>query len=275
MTTTAGTVAQRALKKILVQSGDAPLEADEYADFFEDMNFYMAALESEGVLLGYTPVDNVSDVVTVPAGAIRGIIANVAVEVAPDYGASVSGELARQAKSGMRIMRKIGAHMGAMSMPTTLPVGSGNEDISLRTYQYYSDPEVALLTLAGNTLATALVTPALSTPTKVNAFWSVENFTGFTADITGKITNAKTGAVTSAAEIELWITGGGDYNIYLAKNGTVITASVISATLTSTKSQVLLDYTEEVDPGDYLEIYISAETVQADAIIVDGQFRIT
>ena len=275
MTTTAGTVAQRALKKILVQSGDSPLEPDEYADFFEDMNFYMSALESEGVKLGYTAVDNVADIVTVPPGAIRGIIANVAIEVAPDYGGSVSNELLRQAKSGMRVMRKIGQTMGAIAPPPTLPIGSGNENGSLRYPQYYGSGYAALLTMAGNTLAAALVTPSLSTAVKVNGFWSLDKLIGIAADITGKITSTATESISATVALDLWITGGGDYTIYLAKNGSVIAASAVAATLTSTKSQVLLNYTESVDPGEYLEIYISAETVQADAVVVDGQFKVT
>jgi len=57
------------------------MEADEYADYIFALNNYMTALEAEGVSLGYTVVANLSDAVTVPTGALRGIIANMALRL--------------------------------------------------------------------------------------------------------------------------------------------------------------------------------------------------
>lgn len=125
---TAEQVAKASLQRILVQGSEAPFEADEYHDFVFALNNYMSALEAEGVDLGYTQVENLSDDVTVPPGALRGIIANVAIEVAPDYGGVVSPELVQQAVSGMKAMRKLGQSLKKTCYPSTLPVGSGNYD---------------------------------------------------------------------------------------------------------------------------------------------------
>lgn len=121
-------VAKAALQRILVQASEAPIEADEFQDFIFAMNNFMAQLEAGGIDLGYTEVSAISDEVTVPAGALRGLIANLAIEVAPDYGGVISEALITAASAGMRTMRLIGQTVPESSYPCTLPRGSGNYD---------------------------------------------------------------------------------------------------------------------------------------------------
>ena len=125
---TVAQVAKASLQRILVQAAEAPLEADEYQDFIIAMNNYMLALDAQGIHLGYTAVSNLADEVTVPLGALRGVIANVAIEVAPDYGGVVSDALVMQAREGLQAMRMLGQTIGGTKMPSTLPIGSGNTD---------------------------------------------------------------------------------------------------------------------------------------------------
>jgi len=134
---TVAQVANAALKRILVQAADAPLEADEYQDFIFALNNYMLALDAEGITLGFTEVTDLGDEVTVPTGALRGIIANMAIEVAPDYNGTISPALAAAAADGLQVMRIIGQTISASSMPSTLPVGSGNECGLLSTRKFY------------------------------------------------------------------------------------------------------------------------------------------
>lgn len=124
---TVAQVAKAALQRILVQASEAALEPDEYQDFIFAMNNYMAQLDAQGITLGYTEVSDLGDNVTVPAGALRGIIANMAIEVAPDYGGVVSEGLVKAAREGMQTMRTIGGRMGPTALPSTLPIGAGNE----------------------------------------------------------------------------------------------------------------------------------------------------
>ena len=77
---TVAQVAKASLQRILVQASEAALEPDEYQDFIFAMNNYMAQLDAQGIVLGYTQVSNLADEVTVPTGALRGIIANMANE---------------------------------------------------------------------------------------------------------------------------------------------------------------------------------------------------
>lgn len=119
-------VIRPALQELMAQGSETPLEADEYRDCILKLNMWMADLEARGVDLGYTPVDSLSDIVTVPDGAIFGIVSNLAILMAPQFGAMPSNELYRSAKRGMNTIYKLGQVIIDTEYPETLPRGSGN-----------------------------------------------------------------------------------------------------------------------------------------------------
>ena len=124
---TVAQVAKASLQRILVQASEAPLEADEYQDYIFALNNFMAGLEARGIDLGYTAVSDLGDTLTVDDGAIQGIIANMAIEVAPDFGGEISQGLIKAAKDGMNSIRRLGRTITATEYPSTLPKGSGTE----------------------------------------------------------------------------------------------------------------------------------------------------
>ena len=134
MAYTASQVLKAALQRILVQASEADLEADEYQDAILALNAMMASWAADGIDLGYTDIDNLADEITVPPGAIRGIIANLAIEVAPDYGGKVGPTLAQQAVEGMKAIRRIAIRVLPTQFPGNLPIGSG------ATEDGYSEP---------------------------------------------------------------------------------------------------------------------------------------
>ena len=140
-------VAKASLQRILVQGSEADLEPDEYQDYIFALNNYMLALDAEGITLGFTVVDNLADEITVPSGALRGIIANLAIEVAPEYNCENSAGLVVAAKAGLKVMRRLGQTMGATQFPGTLPRGSGNEGGTTQLYgdHYYESLEDEIL----------------------------------------------------------------------------------------------------------------------------------
>lgn len=143
---TVAQVAKASLQRILVQASEAPLEADEYQDFIFSMNNFMSQLDAQGVSLGYTTVSDLADEVTIPAGALRGLIANMAIEVSPDYGGVVTEALAIAAREGLKTMRMLGQRIQSTRYPSTLPVGSGNEAIGFGYNQhFYPDSEAEIL----------------------------------------------------------------------------------------------------------------------------------
>lgn len=100
--TTAGDIIRRALHHILVEATESTLQPDEYESGLDILNSYMAALESDGVNLGYQQVCNIADIVNVPNGAVRGIAANLAIDLAPQFGGRVTAALLRQAEMGLK-----------------------------------------------------------------------------------------------------------------------------------------------------------------------------
>jgi hypothetical protein len=157
---TVAQVAKAALQRILFQASEAPLEADEYQDFIFAMNNFMTALAATGVNLGYTVVANLGDTVTIPVGALRSLIANMAVEVAPDYSAAIPEALALAAREGMTAMRMLGQTMAGSRLPGTLPVGSGNEGQYNSNYHFYRELENTILTEGTDSIALELNTNA-------------------------------------------------------------------------------------------------------------------
>lgn len=138
---TALNIVKPALQLILVQASEADLEADEYADTIDALNYMMEALEAEGIHLGWTTVSSVGDTVTVPPGAIRGIYYNLAIEVAPQFDAEIPPTLYKIAQDGMSILRKLGTVTRRMRFPSTLPTGSGNQS-SVMDSRYYSGDDL-------------------------------------------------------------------------------------------------------------------------------------
>ena len=142
---TVAQVAKASLQRILVQASEADLEPDEYQDFIFAMNNYMLSLDAGGVSLGYTEVASLGDTVTVPTGALRGLIANMAIEVAPDYGCQISAGLIAAAAEGRKVMRRLGISIAATQYPGNLPVGSGNESGRFNNNHFYPDLEAEIL----------------------------------------------------------------------------------------------------------------------------------
>jgi len=123
---TAAKVITAALQRILVQGSESDLQPDEYQDAIFAMNNFMLALDADGVSLGYTEVTNLGDEVTIPAGALRGLIANLAIEVSPDYNGTITQGLVAAATAGLAVMQKLGVSTPITHLPCTLPIGSGN-----------------------------------------------------------------------------------------------------------------------------------------------------
>ena len=143
---TAAQVTKAALQNILVQDSESALPADEYQDTIFAMNNMLFAWDADGIKLGYTEVSDLGDDVTVPVGALRGIIYNLAIEMAGMFNAPVAHGVANAARAGMAAIRKLGISIVPSVYPGTLPIGSGNEDRGTGlTDKYYSDLEDQIL----------------------------------------------------------------------------------------------------------------------------------
>lgn len=127
MTEKAGEVAKDILLELVAIGAEAELEADEIQSTLRYMNRYMTMIDAKGINLGYTKVSSTSDDITIPDGAILGMIKNVALMLCPQYSAVATVELIQGAKEGLEAMRDLGITLEPTPYPSTLPVGSGNE----------------------------------------------------------------------------------------------------------------------------------------------------
>lgn len=145
--------AQASFNWILERDAVLPLTDGEIEDYIFAMNNYMLGLDAENVTLGYTIVSEREDDITIPGGTLRGLIANMAVELAPSYDAIVTPGLAQIALTGLKQMRLIGQSIGDSRYPYILPIGSGNEYDSgnlLWSHFYWEDEEVILAESTGS-----------------------------------------------------------------------------------------------------------------------------
>jgi hypothetical protein len=149
---TAGQLVTQILNEILVRESESPMQADEVQDVIFNMNVYMLAQSANGINLGYTAVADTGDTITVPDGALMGIIANVAIMMAPTFSATISPGLIAKAKVGMMAMRKLGVSMSEAEYPSILPIGSGNEGSDYDHDRFYPDQEATILQESGGSI---------------------------------------------------------------------------------------------------------------------------
>lgn len=90
----------------VIRAGQTPT-ADQQDQVIRRLNQMMAAWEADGKRLGYIPIGTVTDTLTVPDGALLGIMTHLAIHIAPSFGATISAELAAMAERGMLIIDKL------------------------------------------------------------------------------------------------------------------------------------------------------------------------
>lgn len=154
MTETANDVIVSALQEIVVQASEAPIEADEAQDAIKYMNRMMDKFAAQGIKLGYTKVSSLGDDVTVPDGAVDGVVANLSLALKPQFGSPgtpTDPVLFERARDGLDAMRMLSIEsIGPTFYPETLPVGSGNEgDNSFGNDHFYPDKSEEVITEQG------------------------------------------------------------------------------------------------------------------------------
>ena len=141
---TAESVINDILQEILVQSSEQPIEAVDFQFVRRYMNRYMSELAITNPL-GYTSVTSPTDLITIPDGAINGLIYNVALNVVTSFDLDPAGSLVANAARSLKVIRKISRNSVSTKHPSTLPIGSGNECYG-DYYKFYQGVEPNILT---------------------------------------------------------------------------------------------------------------------------------
>lgn len=159
MSETAAQVIKDAMLEIGGIASESPLEPDEISDAIRYMNRFMARIAADGINIGYTVVSTLADIITIPDGAIDGLVSNLALRLHPQYtapGTPISLTLAQAGEDGLKTMRALAIFsIGPTAFPNTLPVGSGNEDgFAGCDNHFFRGDDDGILTESGGFIAT-------------------------------------------------------------------------------------------------------------------------
>ena len=258
-------LAARSLRLILVKSSSLALTTQEKTDYMDALNDYMAAIEEDGIRLGYTVASAVDDEVTVPASCLRGIVANMAIEVAPEYNAPIPEGVVKMASEGIKTMRRVGRQAMKSRFPQNLPLGSGHQhDIENSAYSWYVDVDTLLSFQPATTAFTAA-----NTPVPIEGQFIAEYSRGFRVDITGLLRFQEEEATDITLRADLAATGDADYTFHIYQNGSAIYSA--AATLTASYSTVLLVKDVVAYPGDEFQLYVENDD-DTTSCVVRGRF---
>ena len=148
---TAESVINDALQEILVQASEQSLQPVDFQTGRRYLNRMLAGVPFSG--MGYTVVTKPSDPITIPDGAIEGVIFNLAERLLTTYDMPLTAELSKSAKNGLKEIRRITVTVMPTQMPCTLPIGSGNEgDDTFNNTHFYACPDDELLTEQGGSI---------------------------------------------------------------------------------------------------------------------------
>jgi len=158
MSETAESVIKSALQDIMKNSPEVPAETPEVVDGIVYLNRMMLKFAATGIDLGYTVVASLADTITVPDGAVDGIVSNLAIRLHPQYTAPrtpISAVLLNAAKEGEEAMLAIAfTGIGPATRPDTQPIGSGNEGDWGCGSHFYSGDDTLINTENGGVIAT-------------------------------------------------------------------------------------------------------------------------
>ena len=129
---------KRALIKAGIRTAESPLSSDEIQDGLEQFNDMMAAMEPT-LQLGFVPLENATDTVTIPREANAYIKAVLAVYFTSEYGRQASPTLTAEAANMYDLLLTATVTIPDVSYPSTLPLGSGNvnSDLDVFDHRFY------------------------------------------------------------------------------------------------------------------------------------------
>jgi hypothetical protein len=270
--TTAGDLIRRALFHILVDASESTLQPDEYADGLNILNAYMDDLEANNIRLGYEHCCNIADIVNIPNGAMRGVAAGLAIDLAPMFGGRVTAALIKQADEGLKTLYKLGVKVGVAQFPFTMPRPSSYANLNL---VYVAPTPFAVMTMAGNRRVTDI--QAQSEALKVNGFWNVESFYSLTPDLSGRITNRGEGLsqITVYAEFNVKASGTTSGGVIGITRNNALELYVENVALSTTPVSALITGTIALEAGDFIDIVVGDTAGTKDITLIDSLVRLT
>ena len=278
MAETALQIIKDAMAAIAIFPDEAPLIDSQTQLIKRKFNRMMFDWETKGIKLGFTEIDNVSEYVTVPPGALRGIIYNLAVEIHPDFlGGDAPPKMLRLAMDSMRSIRNLTKIDMSSPLPSTMPIGSGNLGDWIYKNELY--PLVEPKSFLSNTGFTVTITTADTPVVMGGTNWVDEDLNLFDYTTAGRSTyTGWNTTVTVKANIYAEVASGTDaLTFYVAKNGVVLDkyAARIESTA-GTNQEILLTAPDvELYKNDYIELYVKNNDATANITVNSANIRIS
>ncbi len=126
--TTALRIIQRAFQKATIKAAETPITAAELDDGLDELNDLINAWNAAGILKGVSPVNDANDDLFEPDYATGALKANLATIICGEYDIDVNRGLAISASTYKELMKAASTDLEDIPFPSTLPVGSGNDN---------------------------------------------------------------------------------------------------------------------------------------------------
>jgi hypothetical protein len=272
---TAADIIKDALLEIGVHDAETPLEASEVATGLKYLNRMMSSFAVQGINIGYIPVTNVADYVTVPEGAYDGIVACLAKRLAQQFGAPITQLLMQNAQDGRKSLLRLSVKVIPSQYPDTLPMGSGNSGYgygsSICNDNFYPEvkPIAAFISMAANITETVITTRSIAA--QVLGMFVIDKSNHVACTTAGLCTFDKKEPANLMTNATLRIkSASGDVSVkaHIFING----ASVASSTILcndSTSLSVRLVHEHRLTYRDTVALYVSNETDTANLVVTD------
>ena len=282
MSETARQIIEDAMSLITIFPDESTIEDSEMQLIRRELNRMMYEWETQGIMLGWTEITSVTEEVTVTPAAINGIIANLAVMIAPNFGFPstpadqvIFQSVIGRAIAGKRNIRNIAVEMYPADFPSTLPQGSGQDYDYHTNDTYYSNPvPMFLMTNTGFTVTIASSdTPVVMGGTN----WLEEDANMFDLTSAGKATfTGRTMNVRVKAYLYVEVASGtDDLTFYVAKNGIPIENSAVQIESTAgTNKEVVISKSVDVVHDDYIELYCKNNDTTENITVNHANFRV-
>ena len=262
--------------------------ANSFMDYFVNNTNYRISYQSLVAGLGVTgSIVTTGDVSGSPVLEIDGTVnkirniengSGIVTSITPTNGVKVSHNFTANA-DGLPILLNTTAasptiaSIVAGSGISVAAVNAGGIEITSIADQIYSQ-----VTMQGNSTATTIATQG--TAVKVAGTWVVQTESNFTGNTTGRLTY--TGSTTEVVSANVSITfshaGSGTDNlaVYIAKNGSVLTASKLTRAVTgSARANVGTFFNVSMANSDYLEVFVSNDSDTSNITVVDCLFGVS
>lgn len=123
---TALKVISTAFSLIKVKTAGVDLDDNEIETGIETLNDMMTEQAADGLMLGYSVIEDKNDIVTVPDWSLRAVKTNLAILLAAEFEGQVTPELVSSATQSFTAIKNRSVEIGNVAFPDTLPVGAGN-----------------------------------------------------------------------------------------------------------------------------------------------------